>query len=155
MAELLEQIDLSSTSSRHKLPDVPSDSSSGRSPWTFTPHSAQYISYIMSRLLASKPVDVRSRNLIHKVILKLFRKASGAQVKAALLRFSKYYARFLTAAEVKDLILPLVPFCLNSRKIELLTIVAIDNLRDSKDDFLTMLPVHLLLPAMFSFQSLS
>ncbi|VDK33591.1 unnamed protein product [Taenia asiatica] len=120
MVEILEQIDLSSTSSHHKLPDVPSDNSSGRSPWTFTPHSAQYISYIMSRLLTSKPVDVRSRNLIHKVILKLFRKASGAQVKAALLRFSKYFARFLTAAEVKDLILPLVPLCLNSRRLELL-----------------------------------
>ncbi|KAL5104276.1 hypothetical protein TcWFU_005278 [Taenia crassiceps] len=120
MAELLEEIDLNSTNSRHKLPDVPSESSSGKSPWTFTPHNAQYISYLMSRLLASKPVDVRSRNLIHKVILKLFRRASGAQVKAALLRFSKYFARFLTPAEVKDLILPLVPSCLNSRNLEAL-----------------------------------
>lgn len=80
MAELLEEIDLSSTNSRHKLPDVPLDNTSGRIPWAFTPHNEQYIAYLMSRLLASKPVDVRSRNLIHKVILKLFRKASGAQV---------------------------------------------------------------------------
>nr|CDS20425.1 hypothetical protein EgrG_001108300 [Echinococcus granulosus] len=120
LAGLLEEIDLNSTSSRHKLPDVPSDSSSGRSPWTFTPHNAQYISYLMSRLLVSRPVDVRSRNLIHKVVLRLFRNASGAQVKASLLRFSKYFARFLTPAEVKDFILPLVTFCLNSRNLEAL-----------------------------------
>ncbi|EUB55472.1 hypothetical protein EGR_09680 [Echinococcus granulosus] len=120
LAGLLEEIDLNSTSSRHKLPDVPSDSSSGRSPWTFTPHNAQCISYLMSRLLVSRPVDVRSRNLIHKVVLRLFRNASGAQVKASLLRFSKYFARFLTPAEVKDFILPLVTFCLNSRNLEAL-----------------------------------
>ncbi|KAM3177259.1 hypothetical protein ACTXT7_004871 [Hymenolepis weldensis] len=42
-------------------------------------------------------------------------------VKAALLRFSKYFVRFLTPAEVKDFILPLVPLCLNSRNLETLT----------------------------------
>nr|CDS33607.1 hypothetical protein HmN_000522700 [Hymenolepis microstoma] len=120
LASLLEEIDLNATNSRHKLPDVPSDSSIGRNPWTFTPHNAQYITYLMSRLIGTKAVDVRSRNLIHKIILRQFRDASCTQVKAALLRFSKYFVRFLTPAEVKEYVLPLVPLCLNSRNLETL-----------------------------------
>ncbi|VDD77217.1 unnamed protein product [Mesocestoides corti] len=118
LASLLEGIDRVTTNSRHKLPDVPLGSSKGRTPWTFTPHNAQYVAYLMSRLLGSKAVDVRSRNLIHKVILRVFKAANGSQVKAALLRFSKSFAKFLTPAEVKDLILPLLSLCLNSRNVE-------------------------------------
>ncbi|VDO09726.1 unnamed protein product [Rodentolepis nana] len=120
LAGLLEEIDLNSTNSRHKLPDVPSDSGGGRNPWTFTPHNAQYITYLMSRLIGIKAVDVRSRNLIHKIILRQFRNASCAQVKAALLRFSKYFVRFLTPTEVKEYVLPLLSLCLNSRNLETL-----------------------------------
>lgn len=80
LAGLLEEIDRNATNSRHKLPDVPSDAGVGRNPWSFTPHNAQYITYLMSRLLGNKAVDVRSRNLIHKVILRQFRNASCVQV---------------------------------------------------------------------------
>lgn len=80
LAGLLEKIDFNATNSRHKLPDVPSDASGGRTPWTFTPHTAQYIAYLMSRMIGGKTVDVRSRNLIHKVILRQFRNASCARV---------------------------------------------------------------------------
>ncbi|KAM7541415.1 hypothetical protein Aperf_G00000045699 [Anoplocephala perfoliata] len=118
LADLLEKVDSNATYSRHKLPDVPSDVNIGRTPWTFTPHTAQYITYLMFRMLGSKAVDIRSRNLIHKVIVRQFRNASCTQVKAALLRFSKCFVRFLTPAEVKDFILPLIPLCLNSRNLE-------------------------------------
>ncbi len=78
LASLLEDIDLSSKDSRPKLPELPPGNTA--TPWTFTPHNAQYITYLISHLLGNKVVDVRSRNLIHKVILRMFRVSNGPQV---------------------------------------------------------------------------
>ncbi|KAL7054213.1 hypothetical protein AAHC03_026415 [Spirometra sp. Aus1] len=117
---ILENLDQIPANRRYQpTPPGNSDIGSGgsRLPWSFLPHHSQYIVYVMSKLL-TKPVDIWSRNIIRNIILKTIRKANSIQVKAALLRFSRAFLRFLTLTDINELVLPLVSVCLDSRYIE-------------------------------------